>query len=108
MSPMPGGAPQGLWVLGSLHQGLGSAGGCVDLEDAGGDEAASAGRDRRGTWGLGRYGEPVRQGLCRGHPGRLFWGPAGLDSGRYTTWRPGCVSVLAVHASPCTTATLGV
>lgn len=43
--------------------------GSVDLEAMGGNDAASAGRDRQE---LGRFGEPVKQRLCCSHPGRLF------------------------------------
>lgn len=43
----------------------------MDLEDLG---CSKAGRDKQGTCGLRRCGEPDTQELRHSHPGRLFWG----------------------------------
>lgn len=50
--------------------------GSRDLEDTEVARLPALAERGKGAWGPGRCGEPVWRGLRRGHPGRLFWGPA--------------------------------
>lgn len=50
--------------------------GSRDLEDTEVARLPALAERGKRSWGPGRCGEPVWQGLRRGHPGRLFGGPA--------------------------------